>query len=81
MKKLNHPNVIRLHEVLDDDEFDKVYLVMDYAAGGQVVEWDEEKGEFYLKERYKNDPQVPDGDLKKLFRQSLKALNYRTSYL
>ena len=26
MKKLNHPNVIKLHEVLDDPEEDKLYL-------------------------------------------------------
>jgi len=26
MKKLNHPNVIKLYEVLDDPEEDKMYL-------------------------------------------------------
>jgi len=26
MKKLDHPNVIRLHEVLDDEEKDKIYM-------------------------------------------------------
>ena len=26
MKKLNHPNVIKLHEVIDDPEEDKLYL-------------------------------------------------------
>lgn len=77
MKKLNHPNVIRLHEVLDSDEFDNVYLVMDYAAGGQVVEWDEEKGRFYLLGKYESVEKVPESELRKIFRQSLKALNYR----
>ena len=26
MKMLNNPNVIRLHEVIDDDEGDKLYM-------------------------------------------------------
>lgn len=26
MKKLNHPNVIKLHEVLDDPEEDQMFL-------------------------------------------------------
>ena len=32
MKKLNHPNVIRLHEVIDDDseESDSLYMGIKY---------------------------------------------------
>ena len=28
MKKLNHENIVRLHEVIDDDEGDKIYMGM-----------------------------------------------------
>ena len=28
MKKLQHPNLIRLYEVIDDDENDKLYMGM-----------------------------------------------------
>ena len=34
MKKLDHKNVIRLHEVINDEEDDKIYLIMDYAEKG-----------------------------------------------
>ena len=33
-KMLNHPNIIRLHEIIDDQDDDKVYLIMEYAAQG-----------------------------------------------
>lgn len=26
MKKLQHPNLVRLHEVIDDDDNDKLYM-------------------------------------------------------
>ena len=35
-KMLNHPNIIRLHEIIDDQDDDKVYLIMEYAQQGQA---------------------------------------------
>jgi hypothetical protein len=54
MKKLDHPNVVELHEVIDDEEGDKLYmgnkyilylfvLVMDVAMHGEVMKWDVKK--------------------------------------
>ena len=50
MKKLDHKNVIRLHEVINDEEDDKIYLIMDYAEKGQFIEWDEEQEKFYYRD-------------------------------
>lgn len=36
MKKLQHPNVVRLIEVMDDPKCEKLYLVMELLAGGSV---------------------------------------------
>eukprot|EP01065_Artemidia_motanka_P024644 TRINITY_DN2953_c1_g2_i1.p1 TRINITY_DN2953_c1_g2~~TRINITY_DN2953_c1_g2_i1.p1 ORF type:complete len:743 (+),score=215.90 TRINITY_DN2953_c1_g2_i1:284-2230(+) len=38
MKKLAHPRVVRLHEVIDDPTADKMYLIMDYVPGGQLLQ-------------------------------------------
>lgn len=57
MKKLDHPNVVRLSEVIDDDENDKLFLVMDYVEHGSVMKGTveneplgEEKARHYFRE-------------------------------
>jgi [calcium/calmodulin-dependent protein kinase] kinase len=37
MKKLNHRNIVRLHEVIDDPASDKLYSVMQYVDRGPVL--------------------------------------------
>ena len=36
MKNLEHPNIIKLSEVIDDPEKKKLYLVMEFAAKGAL---------------------------------------------
>lgn len=36
LKKIDHPNIVQLHEVIDDPAQDKLYLVMDLLTGGSL---------------------------------------------
>ncbi|KAI9342765.1 kinase-like domain-containing protein [Zopfochytrium polystomum] len=36
LKKVNHPNVVGLKEVIDDPGAEKIYLVLEFMAGGEV---------------------------------------------
>ncbi|RDB29124.1 Serine/threonine-protein kinase ssp1 [Hypsizygus marmoreus] len=36
MKKCRHPHVVRLFEIIDDRMKEKIYMVMEYLAGGEV---------------------------------------------
>eukprot|EP00494_Astrolonche_serrata_P008163 UN08200 len=36
MKRLQHPNVVELHEVIDDEDLDQLFLVMEYVSGGTL---------------------------------------------
>ena len=36
-KKLSHPNVLQCIEVIDDPEFDKIYLICEIANGGACM--------------------------------------------
>lgn len=37
MKKLNHPNLVELIEVLDDPEEDSLYMVMEMCKKGVIM--------------------------------------------
>ncbi|EAR97504.1 Serine/Threonine kinase domain protein (macronuclear) [Tetrahymena thermophila SB210] len=37
MKKVDHPNIVKLHEVIDDSENNKLYLVMEYMKRGAIL--------------------------------------------
>lgn len=41
MKILEHPNVVRLFEVIEDQQF--IYLVMELCGGGSLYEYLKEK--------------------------------------
>ncbi|KAK3248743.1 hypothetical protein CYMTET_41801 [Cymbomonas tetramitiformis] len=36
LKRLSHPNIIELREVLNDEEAGKMYLILEYADGGML---------------------------------------------
>ncbi|ORX97930.1 kinase-like protein [Basidiobolus meristosporus CBS 931.73] len=42
LKKCHHPHVVRLHEVIDDPEAKKIYLVLEYVDGGEMRWRDED---------------------------------------
>jgi serine/threonine protein kinase len=37
LKKCRHPRVVQLIEVMDSKESDKIYLVLEYMAGGELL--------------------------------------------
>ena len=36
LKRLDHTNIIRLHEIIDDPDEDKIYLITDYLKCGSL---------------------------------------------
>lgn len=80
MKKMDHPNIIRLHEVIFDEEKGKLYLVLEYAEKGQLIEWDEENEKFYFvngrEEKY-----MKEEDLLPIFQDCVLGLVYRNYFI
>eukprot|EP00210_Caulerpa_lentillifera_P005125 g4897.t1 len=40
MKSLQHPNVVRLYEVIDDPTSEKLVMIMEYVDGGEILSGD-----------------------------------------
>eukprot|EP00055_Hartaetosiga_balthica_P013557 m.70195 g.70195 ORF g.70195 m.70195 type:complete len:579 (+) comp8301_c0_seq1:195-1931(+) len=62
LKKLDHPNIVKLYEVHDTPS--KLYLIMEYASGGEVFDYLVDKGR--MKEK----------DARVKFRQIVSAIEY-----
>lgn len=43
-----HPNIIKIFELIDSDEHDYIYIIIELADLGQLSHWDFEK-EIYVK--------------------------------
>lgn len=65
MKKLNHPNVVKLVEVLDKDDDDVIYIVMEYVGNGSLLK--------AMSNKYKKPSK---GTIWNYFRDILKGLLY-----
>ena len=50
LKKTNHPNIIKLYEILYCKKNKNIYLVLEYCEHGDLIYYDEETGEFKLNE-------------------------------
>ena len=64
LKKLNHPNVVKLHEVIDDPNADKMYIVQEYCDAGSLMDGSE-----------RCEPLVQE-DARILFRRILRGVEY-----
>ena len=81
MKKLNHPNVVRLHEVLETNN--QVYLVLEYRRQGPVVDLEGEMKRQEMSGQWSSDdlssPQCPKLALETVrtyTRDIVKGLSY-----
>ena len=64
MKKLKHPNIIGLHEVLDDPNQRKIYIIQEFAANGALMDDVEVAEPFSV------------AQARKYFRDTLKGIRY-----
>eukprot|EP01116_Phalansterium_solitarium_P005884 TRINITY_DN180_c1_g1_i2.p1 TRINITY_DN180_c1_g1~~TRINITY_DN180_c1_g1_i2.p1 ORF type:complete len:475 (+),score=119.70 TRINITY_DN180_c1_g1_i2:235-1659(+) len=66
MKKLDHPNVVKLYEVLDDPASDKLFMVLEWAEKGEVLaDWTPPGPNF-----------MSESDAWRLFRELISGLSY-----
>lgn len=74
MKKIRHPNLIQLIEVIDNPNSDKLFMVLEFAPGGQLIEWDDDEQVFF---KCNDNIEITEQLLNSLFRDCIKGLHYR----
>ncbi|KAI3654153.1 hypothetical protein MP228_000872 [Amoeboaphelidium protococcarum] len=62
LMRLDHPNIIKLHQVIDTEG--ELYIIMDYASGGELIDYIAAKGNLSEKEG------------RKFFRQLVSAIDH-----
>lgn len=71
MKRIDHPNCIKLIEIIKSKKCDRFYLIEEYADGGQIMDWDPQSRTFkYTDPNY----QFSELSLKNVTRQILCGL-------
>ncbi|KAM3132687.1 hypothetical protein pb186bvf_015232 [Paramecium bursaria] len=68
-QNLDHPHIVKLYDIFDDDKRDKLYAVLEYAQNGQILNWDHKKQIFQARE-------FSEEQIKKYLKQTLEALQY-----
>lgn len=80
LKKLNNSNVIKLFEIIYDDEGGLIYLLMECCQKGPVMKYDEFSGEFDINENFKNEKRrktnYSEEELRDILRSILLGLDY-----
>jgi len=67
MERLDHPNVIKIHEVINDPSDNKIHIIMEYAEGGPLFKG--EDAEAYHRE-------MDDHTIRNYFSQMVNGLQY-----
>ena len=49
LKKLNHPNIIKLYEIMYCKKNKKIYLILENCEHGDLINYDEDQNIFQLK--------------------------------
>lgn len=73
MKKLTHQNVVRLKDVIFDDDTDKLYIIMEYCKKGPAMEWDEDTERFDFRWC---EGEVDEETLRRIMRGTVCGLEY-----
>ena len=65
-KKVHHPNVVRMKEIIDDPESSKIFMILEYCEGGEI-QWKNQD----------SSPALTLAEIRRIFRDTLLGLEYR----
>ena len=73
-KQVKHRNIVELRAIIDDADDDKVYLVMEEAAFGQIMNYEQDTGKFMPS---RSGPiMLSEGEIRQYSKQLVSAIQY-----
>ena len=76
LKKLNHENIVKLHEIIHDDEKGKIYLILDYCSKGSLMTYDILTQEFVVNDGVTLTKYYSEEQIKDFIREIVLGLDY-----
>jgi len=78
LKKINHKNVVNLKEIIENDETEKIYLIMEYAKKGSLMSYNEKTKQFFINKNYskENVDNYSEEDLRRIVKDLASGLSY-----
>ncbi|KAK8794664.1 hypothetical protein WA158_001645 [Blastocystis sp. Blastoise] len=73
MKKLNHPNIVKLIDVIDDPDEDRLYMVLEFVENGQIMYSNAAQHMYYSKQ---TNSVLPEDTARQYFRDIIAGLKY-----
>jgi serine/threonine protein kinase len=79
LSKLDHINIIGLHEIITENGKKKVYLIVKYAENGPIMTFTEEKAEFHINQAFSDKGRLDykEEELKQFSKDIALAIQYR----
>lgn len=78
LKKIEHPSIVSLQEIIHDDEKDRIYVMIEYMKNGPVVRYNSSKESFEINEyfRLQGKERYTEDDIRKILISLIFALEY-----
>ncbi|OMJ85655.1 hypothetical protein SteCoe_13007 [Stentor coeruleus] len=73
LKTLNHENIIKIFEVIYDEDNGKIYIVMENCSKGSLMSWDTKENKFIIKWV---EGSINEEILRHIFRQIVYGVHY-----
>ena len=82
LKKVNHKNILKLYEIIYNNEKNKVYLILEYMENGQLLYYNEEEEIFNINKNFIKENKTieqsfySETEIKNIIREISLGLNY-----
>ncbi len=82
LKKTNHKNIIKLYEIIYNNEKNKIYLILEYIPKGHLIEYDDDEDIYIINEHYKKENKeieqsfYSESEIRKFVRDISLGINY-----